>query len=61
MIDLTKFEFWFVTGSQSLYGDETLRQVAEDSKKMVSKTQILSTVKHLVRQQKPLRNMFKKV
>jgi len=36
MIDLTKFEFWFVTGSQSLYGDETLRQVAEDSKKMVA-------------------------
>ena len=35
MIDLKKFEFWFVTGSQSLYGDDTLRQVAEDSKKMV--------------------------
>src|SRR5690606_25571061 len=26
------FEIWFVTGSQALYGDETLRQVAEQSK-----------------------------
>lgn len=25
------YEIWFVTGSQSLYGDETLRQVAEQS------------------------------
>ncbi len=35
MIDLNKYEFWFLTGSQDLYGDETLRQVAEDSKKVV--------------------------
>lgn len=35
MIDLKKFQFWFVTGSQHLYGDETLRQVAEDSKKII--------------------------
>jgi L-arabinose isomerase len=32
MIDLKKKEVWFVTGSQHLYGDETLRQVAEHSK-----------------------------
>ncbi len=25
-------KFWFITGSQSLYGEETLRQVEEDSK-----------------------------
>ncbi|HKT57479.1 MAG TPA: L-arabinose isomerase, partial [Microbacterium sp.] len=25
-------EVWFVTGSQSLYGDETLRQVAEQAR-----------------------------
>ena len=31
MIDLTKYEVWFVTGSQHLYGEETLRQVAEHS------------------------------
>lgn len=28
MIDLKSFEVWFVTGSQELYGPETLRQVA---------------------------------
>lgn len=32
MIDLRKNEIWFVTGSQHLYGDETLQQVAEHSK-----------------------------
>jgi L-arabinose isomerase len=31
MIDLTHFEVWFVTGSQSLYGPGTLQQVAENS------------------------------
>ena len=32
MIDLDKFEVWFVTGSQHLYGPETLKQVNIDSK-----------------------------
>ncbi len=31
MIDLKKYEVWFVTGSQHLYGEETLQQVAEHS------------------------------
>lgn len=31
MIDLKQLEVWFVTGSQHLYGPETLKQVAEDS------------------------------
>ena len=31
MIDLKKLEVWFVTGSQHLYGEETLRLVAEHS------------------------------
>lgn len=35
MIDLKKNEIWFLTGSQHLYGDEALRQVADDSKKIV--------------------------
>ncbi|MBN2844166.1 MAG: L-arabinose isomerase [Sedimentisphaerales bacterium] len=35
MIDLTKFEVWFVTGSQHLYGPEALKQVADDSQKIV--------------------------
>jgi L-arabinose isomerase len=28
---LDGYEIWFVTGSQNLYGEETLRQVAEQS------------------------------
>ena len=35
MNGLSQFEVWFVTGSQHLYGPETLKQVAEDSKKIV--------------------------
>ena len=35
MINLTEKEVWFVTGSQHLYGDETLRQVAEHSQQIV--------------------------
>ncbi len=35
MIDLTKFEVWFATGSQHLYGAETLKKVAADSQSIV--------------------------
>jgi len=31
MMKLDQYEVWFVTGSQHLYGEETLRQVAQDS------------------------------
>ncbi len=31
MIDFSKYEVWFVTGSQHLYGPETLKQVDADS------------------------------
>ncbi len=31
MINLKQFEVWFLTGSQHLYGEETLKQVAEHS------------------------------
>jgi len=34
--DLATYEVWFVTGSQNLYGDETLRQVAEQSQQIAS-------------------------
>ena len=34
MINLKEFEVWFVTGSQHLYGKETLKQVDVDSKKI---------------------------
>jgi L-arabinose isomerase len=32
MIDLSELEVWFATGSQHLYGEETLREVAEHSR-----------------------------
>jgi L-arabinose isomerase len=32
MLNLSNFEVWFVTGSQHLYGEETLKTVAEHSK-----------------------------
>ncbi len=35
MKDLKQYEFWFITGSQHLYGEETLRRVAEDAQTMV--------------------------
>ena len=31
MSNLKRYEFWFITGSQHLYGPETLKQVAEHS------------------------------
>ena len=36
MDTLKKFELWFVTGSQHLYGEETLNQVAEHSKQIAN-------------------------
>lgn len=35
MIALRTYEFWFITGSQHLYGPETLKEVALHSQKMV--------------------------
>ena len=35
MSTLKRYEFWFITGSQHLYGPETLRQVAENSQAIV--------------------------
>jgi L-arabinose isomerase len=36
MLDLKQYEVWFVTGSQHLYGPETLEQVAVDSREIAS-------------------------
>ncbi|MDO3644749.1 L-arabinose isomerase [Mucilaginibacter sp. L3T2-6] len=36
MIDLKAFEVWFVTGSQHLYGEETLKLVAEHSQQIAA-------------------------
>lgn len=35
MQSIKNYEFWFITGSQHLYGPETLEQVANDSKNIV--------------------------
>lgn len=37
MKQLKKYKFWFITGSQHLYGEETLKKVAEHSAVMVKK------------------------
>lgn len=44
MIKVKDFEFWFITGSQHLYGPETLKQVAEHSKIMVEKLNLDSAI-----------------
>ena len=36
MINLKQFEIWFITGSQHLYGEETLKKVAEHSKEIAT-------------------------
>ncbi|MDH7605828.1 MAG: L-arabinose isomerase, partial [Melioribacter sp.] len=35
MIDIKNYEAWFITGSQHLYGEQTLKQVAQDSQTIV--------------------------
>jgi hypothetical protein len=36
MKNLKQFEVWFITGSQNLYGQETLKQVDSDSKRIAA-------------------------
>jgi len=36
MIDISQKEIWFITGSQHLYGDDTLKQVAANSSEIVN-------------------------
>jgi hypothetical protein len=44
MIDRGDFELWFLTGSQSLYGEDTLRQVEEQSTRIVRELDGSSTI-----------------
>src|SRR5215216_8127284 len=44
MTDLKKFEVWFVTGSQHLYGEETLKQVAEHSQQIAKELNASSSI-----------------
>ena len=39
-MNLKEYEFWFLTGSQDLYGEDTLVQVAKDSKEIVEKLNV---------------------
>ena len=53
MVDLKQYEAWFVTGSQGLYGEDTLKQVARDSQQVAEG---LSASLHI-----PVRVVFKPV
>ena len=44
MSSLKDFEVWFVTGSQHLYGEDTLKKVAQHSQKIAG---ALSQSKHI--------------
>jgi len=53
MQDLKNSEVWFVTGSQHLYGDETLRQVADHARTIADALTASKTI--------PVRVVFKPV
>lgn len=53
MINLKKLEVWFVTGSQHLYGEETLKEVAQHSRQIAAS---LNNAKQI-----PVRVIFKPV
>jgi L-arabinose isomerase len=53
MMNINELELWFVTGSQHLYGEETLRQVADDSRQIAG---ALSDSKNI-----PVKVVFKPV
>ncbi|WKN44869.1 L-arabinose isomerase [Tunicatimonas pelagia] len=53
MINLTHYEVWFITGSQHLYGEETLQQVAEHSQQIAQALDASATV--------PLRVVYRPV
>ena len=53
MIDLRKYEVWFITGSQHLYGNKTLETVAEHSNEIAG---FLNTSIHV-----PVKVVFKPV
>jgi L-arabinose isomerase len=42
--DLASYELWFFTGSQNLYGEETLRQVAQQSQQIAATLQASSDI-----------------
>jgi L-arabinose isomerase len=53
MMDLKKLEIWFITGSQSLYGEETLKTVDQHSQEIVKELGVSPSI--------PVRVIFKPV
>ena len=53
ILSLAPSEIWFITGTQHLYGDETLKQVAAHSQSIVSELNTLGTL--------PLKLVFKPI
>lgn len=56
MLKVREYNFWFVTGSQDLYGDETLKQVAIDSKKIVEGLNAEENIKYNIIYKPTVRN-----
>ena len=56
MINTRKYSFWFVTGSQDLYGEDTLKQVALDSKEMVNRLNDVEGIKYEIIYKPTVRN-----
>ncbi len=56
MINTRKYSFWFITGSQDLYGEDTLKQVALDSKEMVNKLNDVEGIKYEIIYKPTVRN-----
>ena len=44
MIDLKQLEAWFITGSQGLYGEETLDKVAEHAREIAKELNASSLI-----------------
>jgi len=44
MLDLKKYVFWFVTGSQHLYGPETLKQAEENAKVIAQSLDMIEAI-----------------
>ena len=44
MLQVPDYEFWFVTGSQHLYGEEQLKSVEKDARDIVDKLNATNTL-----------------
>lgn len=53
MKDLKQYEAWFITGSQHLYGEQALQQVADDAKEIAAQLDLVEDI--------PVRIVFKPV